>query len=216
VKRRRLYAWSPRAWAVEFRRLHDSFQPTGAEAAGRLTTVLSWYVEHIGEQYVPQAFSAESFRVKFDAIEEAMKRHTRDNPDVVPGADALEISERLLMRGWPKGAEAHVPAVVQMCLDFMNSWTDRLYRVDTGNARLDRFAQELRRHDLGDPYHYTENWMGGVHRQVRKWADWSGRLTNFVIGPDSKKFNQDGRAAADEICGDAGAWDGLQRVIAGL
>jgi hypothetical protein len=40
----------------------------------RIRQVLRWYADHIGEEFVPECFSAESFRKKFNNLESAMTR----------------------------------------------------------------------------------------------------------------------------------------------
>jgi len=43
----------------------------------RIKQVLLWYIRHIGEDFVPVAFSAKTFRSKFLRIEEAMNRQKK-------------------------------------------------------------------------------------------------------------------------------------------
>lgn len=40
----------------------------------RIKVVLRWYADHIGEEFVAECFSAESFRTKFNKLESAMSR----------------------------------------------------------------------------------------------------------------------------------------------
>lgn len=62
-----------RGWDHEFAELLKSLNGNSA----RLEAVLSWYLRHIDGDYVPVAYSAWAFRTKFAAIEEAMRRHRR-------------------------------------------------------------------------------------------------------------------------------------------
>lgn len=47
----------------------------------RIENALSWYAEHIGEEYVPVVESGDSFRKKFLSIENAMKRSGDNKPE---------------------------------------------------------------------------------------------------------------------------------------
>jgi hypothetical protein len=47
----------------------------------RIKTVLLWYIKNLGEEFVPAAYSAESFRDKFLRIEDAMKRDKKKSEE---------------------------------------------------------------------------------------------------------------------------------------
>lgn len=54
-------------------------------------TVLDWYIEHFGEEYVPRIYSAKGFCDNFERIEDAMERESKkktreqqDEPQAVP------------------------------------------------------------------------------------------------------------------------------------
>ena len=61
-------------WAKEFRDLRCR---DGVDKK-RIKTVLAWYIKHIGDEYIPTAFSASGFRDKFIKIEDAMERIQKD------------------------------------------------------------------------------------------------------------------------------------------
>ena len=63
-------------WLASFRGLIQDVSD-----AKRVRRVLRWYCQHIGEQFVPKAFSAASFREKFIDIEDAMIRMSGEDPD---------------------------------------------------------------------------------------------------------------------------------------
>ncbi len=48
----------------------------------RFEKVLSWYIDHIGEEFVPEAFCAASFCEKFVRIESQMKRPQTKKPSI--------------------------------------------------------------------------------------------------------------------------------------
>lgn len=75
-------------WPTHFRKLNEIDQVP----IPRIWEVLRWYGDHIGEEFVPECFSAESFRTKFNKLESAMtrqepkKKRTRiKNDKIFPG-----------------------------------------------------------------------------------------------------------------------------------
>ena len=55
-------------WANSFRKLSEK------ASKDEIERVLNWYIQHIGEQFVPKAYSAESFLVKYPRIVDQMKQ----------------------------------------------------------------------------------------------------------------------------------------------
>src|SRR4051812_42423125 len=58
------------SWADEFAKLRELDGVTQR----RIRSALDWYCGHVGERYVPVAFSAQAFRKKFARIELARER----------------------------------------------------------------------------------------------------------------------------------------------
>jgi len=67
-------------WIISLRKLHIADGVPKAE----IEEVLNWYCQHIGKDWIPEAFSAKSFRVKFEQISAAMNRQKK-KPDYEPG-----------------------------------------------------------------------------------------------------------------------------------
>jgi hypothetical protein len=85
----------------------------------RLKEVLNWYILHFGEKYVPQIYSAESFREKFLFVEDAKKRIEGEEPEqieITPTAKKVvqRLNEYLT---WPKGSDNQLSTIVQKSLD---------------------------------------------------------------------------------------------------
>ncbi|MBW8042450.1 MAG: hypothetical protein FVQ85_20980 [Planctomycetes bacterium] len=57
-------------WICQFEKLRTS---DGVKKKD-IKKVLLWYIDHVGEDYMPEAFSAKSFRSKFEQIAAAMKK----------------------------------------------------------------------------------------------------------------------------------------------
>lgn len=62
-------------WIFQFKKLRVDEE----EKKDRIKKVLLWYIRHIGEEWIPEAFSAMSFREKFENIEAAMERSNKGN-----------------------------------------------------------------------------------------------------------------------------------------
>ncbi len=72
-------------WSAQFSR----FRSTTKIKKSRITKILNWYIDHFGEKFVPQAYSAKGFCDKFLHIEDAYERFMEH----VNGGGALEIEE---------------------------------------------------------------------------------------------------------------------------
>jgi len=212
---------STKTWAIHIKRLHKDLDEDDA----RLDTVLSWFIDNIKGTYTPRVYSATTFRSKFIAIEDAMKRATgTDNAiDIEITEMATKIAERLRMKGWPKGSASDLALVVQMSL---NAYQDFL-------SRCQRFAKALPDFDLkagerdemmrlmihfisgGLPSvaHFVEQWMVDVHTQIADWDDWSGDLTKMAFKPEAKRFRHWGRALVNDYCRDPKRWDRLMELM---
>ncbi len=70
VKKKIYRKVNKRQWILQFKKLRID---DGVKKKD-IKEVLSWYIRHIGEEFVPQAYSAKSFREKFDQIFAAMEQ----------------------------------------------------------------------------------------------------------------------------------------------
>ncbi len=61
-------------WICRFKELNEQI------SIEKIQDVLSWYIKHIGQEYIPEAFSAKSFLDKFIRIESAMEK--KQNPEI--------------------------------------------------------------------------------------------------------------------------------------
>lgn len=78
-------------WILQFKRLRVDDEVEKKD----IKKVLLWYIRHIGEDYVPEAYSAKSFKDKFDQIVAAMKRSNKGNGEF----------EDFEVKTWRKGDE---------------------------------------------------------------------------------------------------------------
>jgi hypothetical protein len=106
-------------WAAEFARLKKLRPPE------EITRVLAWYCDHIGGDFVPQAYSAASFKIKYAAIAAAM---TRDVPEACEVSEAdVRLAERLNGEYvFPTEVKALLPGLVALSRRNWQDFTRRM------------------------------------------------------------------------------------------
>lgn len=178
----------------------------------RISRVMDWYRKAIGGEFVPQVFSGEAFRQKFDRLEAAAKRDILNTATV--GPEATKVATRLQALGWPKGSAEAIPAACQACWDAYAAWlaevatyTAHLQQSpQAADKRLHRLAVHIGR-KLPAPAHFVEQWMRAVNARVQAWDGWSGELAPYIFKPEAKRFQAMGRGWATEYCNDPDRWD---------
>lgn len=80
VKKSERVAQSPQSWPNQFRLLCEKDQA----AIASVHSVLDWYQDAVGQEYIPAAYSGATFRKKFNQLLDAMGRakHQVDQGDV--------------------------------------------------------------------------------------------------------------------------------------
>ena len=79
-------------WALSFRKLRVEDEVNKKD----ISVILSWYIQHIGQSGIPEAFSASSFREKFDQIANSMHRvEGSDFVDDFPVKITIKGNERI-------------------------------------------------------------------------------------------------------------------------
>lgn len=203
------------SWSTHFRKLRQTFNDDL-----RIDKVLEWYCQHINAEFVPIAHSAAGFRNKFPAIEMAMVRDLKKNPDVEVSDRAKKLAQWLSRFKWPMGSGEKLPVVIQASLDayfvFMHKIKAfiRLPRFGKDALRVQAFANELT-YKFGHADTFMEQWFGTVFKQVRKWKTWSGDLTQYIFTPHHKLFKAFGMEYAQRYSGSAELWFKLMRELYG-
>ena len=84
-------------WADQFRLLRERDGVTIDE----IKNAIKWYKHHIGEEYIPEAYSADTFREKYNnnQIPAAMKRTAEEGPGSNGSVDARDIFNELQIMG---------------------------------------------------------------------------------------------------------------------
>lgn len=78
-------------WAMQFTMLNQR----DGRTKKRIRSVLDWYLEHYGEDYVPEARCANTFRKKFCSIESAMNRWLKKQGQDVRDSDPQVIRQNI-------------------------------------------------------------------------------------------------------------------------
>jgi len=79
-------------WPNTFRKLRTINKVSEA----RITKVMEWYEENIGDDYTPVVYSAKSFRDKFSRLEDAIKRKTSNNKKNKNSADSVTVTKKYI------------------------------------------------------------------------------------------------------------------------
>lgn len=208
LKRRLNYrkAWNQTKWADEFRLLRDTLD----QDTDRLEAVLDWYCDHAGKEYVPEAFSAGSFRGKFLAVEQQMKRRLADAP-LPLSPEATQVLAKVDHLVWPKGAKVGLPNLVQRSLDNYVAFGARLKALDaqmTGGGHAFRLRvafgtihHRVKGEYLGGNVSTIRKWVERVHEMVADWDDWSGNLKPWAWSVTHKLVQQDVESLGSKVLG---------------
>jgi hypothetical protein len=209
LKRRLNYrkAWNQTKWADEFRVLRDTLD----QDTDRLEAALDWYCAHAGEEYVPEAFSAGSFRGKFLAVEQQMKRRLADAP-LPLSPEAKEVLVRVDHLVWPKGAKLGLPNMVQRSLDNyiafgnqLRAFSDQMFGVQGHPTRLRlqyaNIHSKVKGVYLGGNVSTIRQWVERVHELVADWDDWSGNLKPWAWSVTHKLVQQDVESLGSKVLG---------------
>lgn len=196
----------------------------------RISKVLSWYISNMNQKFIPEAFSAVSFRRKFLRIESAMKKQRKNNDDSHGGFlplfcdqknkasdSAVSIAEKLSIYYWPKGSCNSVLETVSTSLEEFHRFEMKFKRLchtleiqDIDLSRIERrqlsrFCEYLRE-TIPSSAHFIEQWLLTVNRQIQNWDDWEGDLYTMRFQIKSKRFQRMGYSWASDFCGSSDRW----------
>lgn len=226
VKAGKCRRWSLCYWAKEFAKLfselgfnvvpEDSMDeaPCRDMIDFRIDAALNWYCDHISDQYAPQAWSAKAFRLKFDAIEAAMKRWQAKNPTVTVSKDAESIAKDLHRLNWPGRTAEELPVAIQLSLDNYLKFYLKIKGFDMSkHSVLGGFAKTLLAR-LSYPSNFVAHWFNTEVSWITKAKDFNGSLVpTFVLRIDHEKFQAIGKRESTRYSGDTKLWTRLMKEI---
>lgn len=217
---------------VDLNKWKGAFQSLAKlESKETITQTLQWYVQNLDKEFVPQAYSARSFKEKFPAIIKAAQRDAVQPAQVEVSKVAQEIAEHLALKLWPKGSASQLPNVVQRSLtnyhNLLKEMTKRLRRLEDltlhgkfktiqermAVVRLRGLMRFLLDGKLHTPHNFVILWFLDVQASVIRWADWNGSLERYVFDLDNPRFTQDMSNACYEYTHDHRSWTRLLEYI---
>lgn len=197
--------WSKLDWAKQFTLLRIGC--AGADCSENL----EWYCAHIGDQYVPQAWSAKSFRLKYPAIICAHERWLKKNPTVEITDHAKQVFGYIKRLNWPKGSAANLPAAIQLSLDNYRKFIRPIHLLSEGKGPFRLLSKGII-HRWGEARHVVQKHFENVWRGVKKWEAWSGDIFRYVWSPAEDSVRQIGLGLAVKW-GKQNQWDELLKEI---
>lgn len=120
-------------WSKEFESLLEEIMSRDSidrcSGLRHLKSVLSWYIDHVRDEYMSQAYSAKSFHEKFISIEAARNRHKRN---VEKGKASPEYRERIVREKQKDGTT--LTKVVREKIETEPEYREKLVRTKLPNG----------------------------------------------------------------------------------
>ena len=184
-RRSSISTWSRQIAALH---THDGFDPH------TVYDVAKHYLLHLGEKYVPQAFSGSSFRKKFIDIQRAIIRLTGKDPEeviLVISEKALEL-EKDIEEFLPENHPNDLPPLIQKSIDNASDLLKRLDILRSSHSEfpVSRYLEIVKDYIPESPELIVEEWFNGILEKYMYWEEWNGKLYLFSI--DSKRLCQFG------------------------
>lgn len=162
-----------RQWASAFRKLREVDQISPE----RIDSALKGYCRYITHERAPQAWSGESFRAKFGAIEQFVRIRKQETPETKSDAALNPLTKEVLGWAWP--VPLSEPELSES-LDAAKEFGDTVRRtIREGrsknaltNAFLDYVSENL-------PTKFALGWHQWILNAVQKWSEWSGSLARY-------------------------------------
>jgi biotin operon repressor len=190
-----------KAWAAEFQAMLN----LGISKQEIKETII-WYTQNIREPYMPQAYSAKSFRDKYPQLRKRMTKQQSKGEVLVkpnelsPKAEA-PLYEILQHYHWPKGSKLQLPYVIQASVANFRTY---MKKADSAELKgtLQKFNFWMRAAHFATPASSLERYFIGVFDRLAGWDEWGGDLSTYIWSPDIKHVQQQGRQHATDYSND--------------
>lgn len=178
---------------------------------------LEWYGNHLGEEWVPHAYSGSSLRVKFDQIHQAMQRIAEEAPPEEISEEAKRLATWAMKNwSWPAAIEASLETVIQKSLENWRSFSQRietLVRKPYMKAMLREVDFITRIQVMYSPT-FLQQWLELLHEAYGWQSHYLGRMNKLVFQPGSVLFREHmWRGWAQVWTGSATAFDSLLKSL---
>lgn len=167
-------------WTDNFTKLR---QEKGPDLVGK---VLVWYIENMGKEFVPQAYTAGVFRVKFDQIKQAMER-TEDIPEEIDQR-SKNLAEWIANdHPFPVEILAKLPQIAKKTKE---RW-DRFCEVITTEYANDARGSDFILHILNlYGFCFVEDWILGLSKRLGHTPHYTGPIMSLAWKLDSIWFRE--------------------------
>jgi len=199
-------------WSIQFKILREE---VGYE---RSKAVMDWFCKNIGNEWLPVACSAKTFRSKFKQIEACM---LADPHSVLFDCSRLApLIERLLNEGYVFGISSEsLPFAIRLSYvnarQFITELETLRDKLDQKNYKEGSLAHSHRlvhwlTIKIGSPMHFVEAWFCHWFRSLR--SDWQTPNKPPVFHVMSPMFQAIGSKWTSEYCHEPQRWNELMRL----
>lgn len=193
-------------WAKDFRILLTQRDEQ------EVTKVLEWFCENIGKEYTPRATTARYFRMKYDAIKEAM---LKDSIKTIKPTEEDTLLVAALMRdfAWPPEVRDVLPGLVAQSRVNFQQLCDAISALHTGKSDWLRFINLV----LGPNLHLILRiWFEDLAHRLNYpfHAHYTGDPTKLHFDFTSERFQRSYWCEwCHAWCGNSSAFDDLLKAI---
>lgn len=190
------------AWSKVFAKLDQEV------GQARVDQAIDWYALHVGDEYIPEAFVAKSFRSKFAQIESAMKRQQKKpnltTINITP--EAKKAAEFINNQRWERGGKNLLPAI-QLSIDNFRKFYAKVFSMPVDNG-LSHFRDRLKSEFTGT-VQFAVDWFQGVRDRWENWSKWHGDLMKHVFVPEADQFQEWGKSISVDFSDSPAMWNQL-------
>lgn len=202
--------------AVNLKRWAESLRKTSSRfGEDKYQRLLLWYINNLGESYLPKVHSGRSFMCKFVAIEAAMIR-AGELRAVTISKDAKRVVKLAGDLKWPGDEKEQELKFIQLCINNWKKFHESLEELKTTStsSRHDQYQGEFgivlrmlcdRIRDT-DPNEFAAEWLKETWGLAMHWSKWNGELEPFVFTISSPRFNSQMESICRQICGYSWPW----------
>lgn len=189
-------------WASEFRKLTKQ-----GISISEITKTLDWLAQNITDKYTPKIYGAGGFVLKYEQLQEAIKRQPAPTPKVTPAARLIVENLGLI---WPNFVSLEsVLVCAQTTLDNYYEYVQKLKRfatehkqtTDNNMRRMVRLAEYV--YDLqSSPAKFTDQWLVRIHRFLWRAKGKRYRVDSWGMSISNPIFLDSQRQLSYEYCND--------------
>jgi hypothetical protein len=186
-------------WTKVFMSLRKNHQ------SDEIESVLTWYCQHIGEEFVPVAITAMQFKFKFPAIVRAMSED--DSLIETIEQRSIDLAQSLLRDyKFPPEIAGKLALIIQRS---RINWWRFISKVKTRTDRDAAFLLHV--YELYSPV-FVESWCCYLSQKYGFLQNYTGSISSLVFKPGSTAFRESfWRRWSDNWCANPNTFDDLLR-----